>query len=973
MRRVSKAPASSSLQRWRHIENFETRLIPGRVANLYIATMKLCQFIRPLDASFSTPKAARKLLNLFSIALITGAYAGAGGYLNGTLNDEVSLRRSYMNEAVSYAQNFFVAQQTLLHSLGLSTVRNVAALNSPKVMPGEEVYIQLGNVGQTWSLWLTHRLLKQLRNDNMNLLYVSPSLEGAIERFFTTGDAPYTTPASLMKRLQSADLDLSSTAGVWLLDPQTADSPLYLFTRLDERDASSGWLGLEVQHTDLRRALNHSDAGEYLLLDGDTGAMLSSGNGYPLRQLIAQMPAEQAFGFVGTGLIPEHLVLRKKLGSRAWQIVYAIETRSLLPTLFLPFLVCFIVCGLWTWLMVWLVRRINQRLIIPAGQRIEAVVESEAFSRAVIQIAPVALCVLRRESGEVVLQNSLAQQWLGAGEERRRLCHGWIRRGFEEVRRDHNDELTMADGRHLSLSFAPTRYKCEDVLICAFTDISARKQVEHALQQARHLADTANEAKSLFLATMSHEIRTPLYGVLGTLELLGRTALSHQQKTYLTAIEGSSANLLQLICDVLDVSRIEAGQLLLEPSRFSPQALIEDVIQSYAGTAHGKGLQLIANVDPNLPEWLNGDVKRIRQILSNLLNNALKFTDNGRIILRVWLDGRDHEHAVLYWQISDTGKGICHEDQQHLFEPFYQADSSTNVVAGTGLGLSICKRLIHLMDADIRVVSEPGLGSSFTLCLTLEELPSPSMPTPVRTLQAGVVYVLSPMRDLAESLCGWLRRWGARAQLGQPIPGTNLMGAVILEIHLGQVEQLLAPHWAGARVLAASDVHDGTYQGNSVISFNNLHELRRAIFRAQGQQYPLAHLPNEPQRFFNLGLHVLLVEDNAINQLIMRDQLEELGCTVTLASDGVAALALYRHFPFDLVLTDVNMPNMNGYELALQLRTLNDTLPIIGATANAMLEERERCLQAGMDRCLIKPFALSALYDCLQPYQRKSH
>ncbi|CUS14458.1 unnamed protein product, partial [Tuber aestivum] len=429
----------------------------------------------------------------------------------------------------------------------------------------------------------------------------------------------------------------------------------------------------------------------------------------------------------------------------------------------------------------------------------------------------------------------------------------------------------MADGRHLFLSFAPTRYQREEVLICAFSDISERKQVELALQQARTLADAANEAKTLFLATMSHEIRTPLYGVLGTLELLARTDLNSQQRGYLNAIEGSSANLLQLICDVLDVSKIEAGQLSLELSVFSPLELVQEVIQGYAGAAQSKGLQLFACLDPQLPDHVRGDVTRIRQILNNLLNNALKFTESGRIVLRLRLESREGERALLQWQVVDTGKGIAAHDQQYLFEPFFQASGNANVVAGTGLGLSICKRLVHLMNGTLRVVSEPGLGSSFTFILPLE-----------------------------------------------------------------QVDEYADEPWA----------------------------------RAQGIEENRSPTPCEAPAEINLNLRLLVAEDNLINQLILRDQLEELGCTVVLAGDGIEALSLWGETAFDMILTDVNMPRMNGYELTEQLRRLGCSLPIIGATANAMLDEAERCLNAGMDHCLVKPFTLRALYQCLQPYQR---
>ncbi len=205
------------------------------------------------------------------------------------------------------------------------------------------------------------------------------------------------------------------------------------------------------------------------------------------------------------------------------------------------------------------------------------------------------------------------------GLEREILCPGWIRQAFAEPDAPLDETFVTSTGRHLHLSSVATRYKGEDVLLCAFNDISASKQVEAALETARQSADAANEAKTLFLATMSHEIRTPLYGVLGTLELLSRTTLDSQQRDYLQALERSSATLLQLICDVLDVSKIEAGQLALELSEFSPLELVHEVVQGYSASALGKGLELYACLDPQLPLRLLGDPARIRQILNNLL------------------------------------------------------------------------------------------------------------------------------------------------------------------------------------------------------------------------------------------------------------------------------------------------------------------------------------------------------------------
>lgn len=920
----------------------------------------------------STPQAARKLLHLFASGLIIAVIAGSLIYLRAVFNQEVSQRRSVMNEAVFNAQDFFVSRQTLLKSLVLAAVPDKPG-HAPfiSVDPEEETSISLGSENDRWNLWLTQRMVEHLSESKVSLLYVSQAQDPEVVRLFNTTSHLRPVPKEILQRLEDeASKWYSLRDDLWLTDKKALDSPFYLFARLDNRNLASGWLGIEVEGADLIDALSSESAGDFMLLDGNGQIIFTNAVQSTLVDSLHTLAPKNSFGFIGRGWFPDSLAIRKKLGYSNWQIVYAVDIRTLLPVLMWPLLGCvFLLIASCIGLRL-LIARIDKRLITPGEKRIQALIESEAFNRAVLQIAPVALCVIRRTDGTVVLENSLSQQWLGSGRERSKLCHGWISRAFDQRDASTSDEVEMEDGRLLYLAFAPTRYNGQDVLICAFSDITARKQIEVTLERARQLADRANEAKTLFLATMSHEIRTPLYGVLGTLELLARTELNDQQNNYLKAIERSSGNLLQLICDVLDVSRIEAGQLQLELNTFSPMELIEEVVQGYSGAAQAKGLQLFALIDSTVPEWLSGDVTRIRQILNNLLNNALKFTDNGKIVLRLKMDSRDDERVLLHWQVSDTGKGIAIEEQARLFEPFYQVESAKNVVAGTGLGLSICKRLMHLMNGSMRLVSEPGLGSSFTLYLPLEQVRDKEHPSPMGELAPNVVYVVSPLRELAECYCGWLRRWGARAHIGLPKPGDVLKGDVLLELHPGAFAQRLEPEWTGPAVVAASDlsspINPGTlcWQAN----LNSLQDVYRALSKAQGTSADTLLDPEAEKHEFKLDLRILVAEDNVINQLILRDQLEELGCSVTLAGDGLEALGLWQDAKFDLVLTDVNMPRMNGYELAAQLRSMNVTQPIIGATANAMRDEGERCLRAGMNHCLIKPFTLHTLYNCLQHF-----
>lgn len=938
----------------------------------YCAGMRLKNYLHQISPVLSTPHAARRLLRIFALVLLVGILGGVYSFLLFTFNNEISQRRSYMSSAIAEAHTFFTTREALLESLSLSATRQTA-LSAP--LSEEEIRLLLGQTpGKQWSIWLTQRMRDYLEARKLNLLYVSNGADAQVWRLYNTTPMAGDFPQAMLNRLETLKRhNTSALQEIWLTHDSRGHSQLYIFIRLDDRDLESGWLGLEMDDREVANALSDHSAGEFTMFNSQGMPLFSNSHKPPPGQDLPLLRQQDFFGFVGDGWLPEQLVLRKQLKSSDWQLTYSIDLLAVLWTLWPQMLGALLFC-LASISLVWLlIRRLEHRFITPTLHRIQALVESELFSRDVIQTAPVALCVLRRSDAQVVLENTLAQQWLGQCS--KQLGPDWIRNAFDEKPPCLTDYFETADGRHLYLSCAPTRYKGEDVLLCAFSDISARRQIEAALEQARQSADAANEAKTLFLATMSHEIRTPLYGVLGTLELLARTQLDTQQQSYLRAIEGSSATLLQLICDVLDVSKIEAGQLALELSDFSIVALVQEVVQGYAAAAQSKGLQLYACFDPQLPDSLIGDASRVRQILNNLLSNAVKFTDSGRVVLRVKVLSREGERVCVQWQVSDTGRGIAHDDQAYVFEPFYQTQGNSHVVAGTGLGLPICLRLTNLMNGTLRMVSEPGLGSSFSLTLPLEQRSGNALPDIKPTLAGETVYVVSPVSELAESLAGWLRRWGARPHLGAPANHEPADGGVLLELYTTPMEPHNELHWPAARVLARGD---GAWRAQNhhngwTVNLNDLSAIRQAVRQAQGgpviEHQQLAETPT----LAPLHLHILVAEDNAINQLILRDQLQELGCTVALASDGEEALSLWQDDVFDIVLTDVNMPRINGYELAKALRRLGCTTPIIGATANALRGEEALCLAAGMNHCLIKPFTLRALSTVLAPYQRVAH
>nr|WP_187671336.1 ATP-binding protein [Pseudomonas carbonaria] len=939
--------------------------------------MRLKRFLQPLDSPFSTPKAARKLLRLLAWTLMVFLLCALSLFLNATLNNEISQLRRHMNGAMYEAQLYLYQRESLLENLNRGVMygarvpsKSLRHLYEP--LPSHAyVSVPLGDPGRHWSLFLSGRDLQELADKQLGLLYVEPGAT-AVTRLDGGLSFDPLVPETVLEALRQPGTEDEEQAVRWLADPADGHLRLYLFARVsDHQDA--GWLGLELRGTDLMASFNVPEAGSYLLLDQQHRAILGSAPVPAMGEHFRQIWTQDSFALSGGDPLHLHLALLKHLGSSNWSLIYYVSLFDLLvplwPQLGLSLLLCLIAA-----VTLWGVsRRIDRRLIDPAQQRLEALVESERFSRTVIQTAPVALCVLRRRDAEAVLKNHLAQCWLEEREVPRRWAHALVEKAFANEQAGNSEEIETADGRHLYLSYAPTRYQGEDVLLCAFSDISECKQTEAALAEAKRMADAANEAKTLFLATMSHEIRTPLYGVLGTLELLERTSLDTQQAGYLQAIQRSSSALLQLISDVLDVSKIEAGQLGLDMVEFSPLELLQDVLQSYAAAARGKGLQIYACCDPQLPLVLLGDAMRIRQILYNLLSNAVKFTDSGRIVVRVRVVGRDGERVTLDWQVADTGIGISIEEQRHLFDPFYQVGGHPLSTDGTGLGLSICRRLSDLMNGCLRVVSDSGLGSSFTLTLPLQQVDTASVIEP--ELEGALVWVHAPVRELSENLCGWLTRWGARAQV--VLPGSQLeidAEAVLVDVRLDEQDAEPLPDWSGCRVVVSANGHDQPRRHDCDwhVGLYSLASLCQAVGLAQGctsaDKSGGGILP-PPQA---LGMRVLIVEDNPINQLILCDQLKELGCSVKLASDGLEALAIWRSNAFDVVLTDLNMPRMNGYELASALRREGCRGPIIGATANAMPEERERCREAGMSVCLIKPVDLHALHSCLTTIQMEN-
>ena len=514
------------------------------------------------------------------------------------------------------------------------------------------------------------------------------------------------------------------------------------------------------------------------------------------------------------------------------------------------------------------------------------------------------------------------------------------------------------------------------------SEIQERHRIETELVQAKERAESADIAKSEFLAVISHEIRTPMNGVIGMTDILLGTSLDQQQKNYVNNIRLSGEHLLSIINEILDFSMIEAGQLTLEEQKFDLRSCVEDVMGLFTLKALEKNTELLHMVATDVPAYFTGDVTKLRQIIVNLVDNAVKFTKGGEICLFVTrLASKEGRHS-LQFVIKDTGEGIRQDKLKAIFSPFSQGDaSSSRKYEGTGLGLAICAKLVDFLGGTIQAQSRPAHGATFVFNVKMKEFPGKAprhlSPHPKELSGKSILIVTENLKEL-NILAKLCRHWGMRTQISpsrtnalKKLESGEQFDVVILSVGAEKINSQLEllPQERPTILMTPTSIKHGQWDTDRDNVTHLTKPLRQSIFFDALLETLNQHALRPKQEGFlvektklseYLPLEILVAEDNVINQMVVREILKGLGYSAKIVTNGMEALDALEQQNYDIVFMDIFMPEMDGIQATRRIRsgeTIRRQPKIIAMTANALKEDREKCLAAGMDDYVSKPIS----------------